>query len=260
MRHNIFMVRRLSILLLVSASLCAASRGQSSSPLPDAPQPAPDAPTLRNLPRNFVRDQAAIWISPFRMSEGEAVGAVLFVAAAGAVGSEDRHIMQKHFLDKSTNDHANTASTGLTGLFIAAPVAFYGIGHLRHNRDAEQTGMAGGEAILDSIAVNQVFKIASRRERPTLDNAKGKFFQSGVGFDSAFASNHSVIAWSSAAVIASEYSGWLTKVTAYGLATGVSVSRVVGRDHFPSDVLVGSAVGWMIGRYVHRRHQPEADM
>ena len=32
-------------------------------------------------------------------------------------------------------------------------------------------------------------------------------------------------------------------------------ARVLGREHFPSDVLVGSAVGWMIGRYVVHRHR-----
>ena len=54
--------------------------------------------------------------------------------------------------------------------------------------------------------------------------------------------HHAIVAWSSAAVIASEYPGILTQITAYGLATGVSVSRVLARQHFPSDVLVGSAV------------------
>lgn len=59
----------------------------------------------------------------------------------------------------------------------------------------------------------------------------------------------------SATVIASEYNGLMTQVLASGLATGVSTTRVLARQHFPSDVLVGSAVGWMIGRYVvhHRR-------
>ena len=260
MRENIFMVRKLSAFFLGILSLATTARAQSTSSLPEAPQPAPDAPTIRNVPRNFLHDQAGIWTSPLHMNDGSVVMTILFLAGAGALGSEDRHIMQNHFLDKNTNDHANTASTGLTGLFIAAPVAFYGIGHLRHDSDAEQTGLLAGEAIVDSVAVNEVFKIASRRERPTLDNAKGKFFQSGVNFDSSFASNHSVIAWSSAAVIASEYNGPLTKLTAYGLATGVSLTRVIGRDHFPSDVLVGSAVGWLIGRYVYHRHQPKYDM
>jgi membrane-associated phospholipid phosphatase len=109
--------------------------------------------------------------------------------------------------------------------------------------------------MVDSLAVSEVLKAVSMRERPTVDNAKGKFFQSSVGLDSSFPSNHAIVAWSSAAVIASEYDGLLTQVLAYGLATGVSTTRVLARQHFPSDVLVGSAVGWMIGRYVvhHRR-------
>jgi membrane-associated phospholipid phosphatase len=69
-----------------------------------------------------------------------------------------------------------------------------------------------------------------------------------------------MIAWSSAAVIASEYDGPMTKLAAYGLATGVSLSRVLARQHFPSDVVVGSAVGWLVGRYVfHKHHKADYD-
>jgi membrane-associated phospholipid phosphatase len=111
-----------------------------------------------------------------------------------------------------------------------------------------------GEAMVDSLAVNYVFKIASRRERPTVDNGRGLFFQPGVDFDSSFASNHSVVAWSSATVIAARSDRPLLKIAVYGVATGVSATRVIGRDHFPSDVYVGSFVGWMIGRYVVHHH------
>jgi hypothetical protein len=33
------------------------------------------------------------------------------------------------------------------------------------------------------------------------------------------------------------------------------VARVTGRDHFPSDVIAGSAMGWLIGRQVYSRHE-----
>jgi len=55
-------------------------------------------------------------------------------------------------------------------------------------------------------------------------------------------------------VIASEYPGTMTEIAAYGLATGLSLTRVLGRQHFPSDVLVGSAAGWLVGHYVYRKH------
>jgi membrane-associated phospholipid phosphatase len=32
------------------------------------------------------------------------------------------------------------------------------------------------------------------------------------------------------------------------------MARVLARQHFPSDVIVGSAVGWLLGRYVFHKH------
>jgi hypothetical protein len=44
----------------------------------------------------------------------------------------------------------------------------------------------------------------------------------------------------------------------YGLATAVSASRVLGEQHFPSDVVAGAAIGWLIGRQIYRvHHDPE---
>ena len=165
--------------------------------------------------------------------------------------------MSKAKLDNpSLNSHATTASNGLLGGFVAAPVIIYGLGHIHHDEHATETGILAGEAMVDSLVVDEVTKAVTMRERPTLDSAKGKFFQTSVGLDSSFPSTHSMIAWSSAAVIASEYNGPMTQITVYGLATGLSLTRVLARQHFPSDVLVGSAVGWLVGRYVvHKRHK-----
>ncbi|HWT64843.1 MAG TPA: phosphatase PAP2 family protein [Terracidiphilus sp.] len=227
-----------------------------STDLPDAPQPAV---TLSSAPHNLLHDQVAIWTSPTKLRDSNAVGPILLVLATTVAITTDHQAMTDVVTqDKTLNNHADTVSQGLVGGFIAAPVAAFALGHLRHDDHAQETGILGGEAILDSLAVNEVVKIVSRRERPTLDSARGKFFQSGVNFDSSFASNHAVIAWSSAAVIASEYPNLLTQVAAYGLASGVSISRVVARQHFPSDVVAASAVGWMIGRYVVRRHRHHA--
>ena len=58
-----------------------------------------------------------------------------------------------------------------------------------------------------------------------------------------------------ATVVAHEYhDNRAVQVAAYGLATAVSVSRFTGRNHYISDVLVGSALGYGIGRYVYRTH------
>jgi hypothetical protein len=44
----------------------------------------------------------------------------------------------------------------------------------------------------------------------------------------------------------------------YGLASAVSVTRVTGKQHFPSDVVIGSALGWYLARQTYRaHHDPE---
>jgi hypothetical protein len=40
----------------------------------------------------------------------------------------------------------------------------------------------------------------------------------------------------------------------YAAAAAVSVTRVTSRNHFPSDALVGSAIGYLVGGYVYRQH------
>ena len=55
-------------------------------------------------------------------------------------------------------------------------------------------------------------------------------------------------------MIAAEYSRPLAQIGVYAAATGVSMARLMGQQHFPSDLLVGSAAGWLVGHYVYKRH------
>ncbi len=43
-------------------------------------------------------------------------------------------------------------------------------------------------------------------------------------------------------------------ITAYTVATLVSLSRVSARRHWGSDIFVGGATGFLIGRYIYRKH------
>lgn len=63
--------------------------------------------------------------------------------------------------------------------------------------------------------------------------------------------------WSFAHVVGGQYNGIATRAIVYGLATTVSASRVIARQHFPSDVIVGSTLGWLVGGYVLHHRSPE---
>jgi len=148
---------------------------------------------------------------------------------------------------------ASDISTGGIVALGAIPASTYLWSLFNYAPQARETGLLAGEALANSLAVNQVFKFVSRRDRPLVNNAKGNFFSSSFS-DSSFPSNHAVAAWSMAAVVGDEYPGWLPRAAVYGLAATVSVSRVLAEQHFPSDVLVGSATGWLIGHYVYKAH------
>src|SRR5208283_3750190 len=118
---------------------------------------------------------------------------------------------------------------------------------------SRETGFLAGEAALNAILVGEGLKFVFERPRPGARNA-GSFGAGGTSFPS----EHALAAWSIASVMAHEYPGTLTRLLAYGAASGISLSRVAARQHFPSDVVVGSALGYLIGRYVYRsHHDPE---
>jgi membrane-associated phospholipid phosphatase len=115
--------------------------------------------------------------------------------------------------------------------------------------------LLGAEALIDSAIVVAALKEITQRRRPLSGADRSDFFDGG----SSFPSGHSIKAWSLAAVIANEYHDrrWV-QVSAYGIATAVSLARFTGRQHYLSDVLVGSAAGYCIGRYVYRAHHRSA--
>jgi membrane-associated phospholipid phosphatase len=129
--------------------------------------------------------------------------------------------------------------------------AFYLIGRRTGNARARETGLLSAEALANSVAVYSVLKLATQRPRPPEKGGHGRFFDGGEAFPSGHAAN----AWAVATVIANEYKDRpLVRYGSYSLATAVSLSRFTGGRHFLSDVLVGSAIGYGIGRYVYRTY------
>ena len=88
--------------------------------------------------------------------------------------------------------------------------------------------------------------------------ASDEFWPDGKSYPGgdSFPSGHSAAAFAFAHVVASEYPGWKVKLAVYGLAAATAFARVGGREHFPSDAVVGSAIGYLVGGYVFHLHRP----
>jgi len=91
-------------------------------------------------------------------------------------------------------------------------------------------------AIATTTVTTGLLKIATDRERPDGSNAY------------SFPSGHSGASFATATVLDRRYHSKVVRWTAYGIATFVAASRVVGNHHFFSDVVAGAAIGRFYGR------------
>ncbi|MBZ5506717.1 MAG: phosphatase PAP2 family protein [Acidobacteriia bacterium] len=204
--------------------------------------------------RNLAYDQKAIWTSPFKARIEDLNWIVPLAGVSAGLLNADAEMSSRIKGTGTFSKHSGTISNGGVAAALGGSGGLYLLGKLRHDDHQKETGILAIEAATDSLVVGEVLKAVTQRARPTDGNKQGDFFNSTSIANSSFPSAHALIAWSAASVLAHEYPGPLTQIFAYGLATGVSAARVSGRNHFPSDVVVGSAMGWLIGRQVYKAH------
>jgi len=218
----------------------------------DSPAQAPDYDnSLRpQLLARFLGDQEAIWTSPARLHLTDADWFVpLGLATAGTLATDtefSKHLSNSPSRTKRSSDFSNYGLGAMGGL----AGGLYLWGQRSHDEHKSETGFLAGEAAVNSLAVVYALKYSFQRERPLQNDFRGSFWKGG----DSFPSEHAAAAWSIASVIAHEYPSPLTQVLAYGMASAVSVSRLTAKQHFPSDVLIGSAIGWLSGEVTYRRH------
>jgi membrane-associated phospholipid phosphatase len=218
--------------------------------LPDSPDPQA-AMTEKGLPLAILKDQIPIWTSPASIRGHDLVWLIPFGAAIGTTLSTDTNAMRDISRNRTFNKDNVNASNALLGSMAAAAAGLYGVGVLKDDAHARETGILSGEALADSVIVEEAAKAIFRRERPLYNNAAGGFFVSGA--NSSFPSSHSTIAWTLAGVMTAQYPSKWMQFGAYSVASSISLTRVLGQEHFPTDVLVGVATGWLIARYVTRK-------
>ena len=235
-----------------SSLITAKPHGQGKIPLEDVPHPQV---TLVKTPLNIVGDTYRMFTSPIYIRSGDLKWMLPLAAATGVALSQDTHVAKDIVSqDPGFNNSNDTVSNVLVYSYIGGSATMYGVGLLKDNDHLRETGLLAGQAQIDAEIFETVIKLATFRERPTPPDYAGKFYQTSAGIDSSFISGHSMKAWSAAAVIAAEYPSPWKQVGIYSGATATALTRVLAEKHFPTDVLLGSAAGWMIGHYVVRAH------
>ena len=204
-----------------------------------------------------LHDQVGIWTSPARIHYKDLAWLLPLGAVTGLAIATDHDAVQ-HLPSSARFEKRSTqlSNVGLGALVGTGAILFFD-GHIVKNEHASESGRLAAEAAVDGVIFNVVVQEITQRQRPFAPSHAGEFFSSG---GKAFPSTHAVTSFAIATIIANEYPGTLTKILSYGTALGVSTARVLGHDHSPSDVIVGSAAGFLIGEYVyHHRHNNELE-
>src|SRR5579863_8797785 len=227
-----------------------AARGESRDRL--EPGADPENRLFTPFLKHLAGDQKQFWTSPARFQTKDLKWILPGVAVTAAFVASDswraKQVPLSHMAtSKKVSDYGAYSFIGLGG-------ASFLLGQMKHDDHLSEAGLLAGEAAINSTAVAYAFKEITQRQRPFAGNGHGNFFAGG----SSFPSEHSAVAWSVASVWAHEYPGWFSQMAAHGLASAVTLTRVTAKQHFPSDAIIGSALGWYFGRQVYRaHHDPE---
>ena len=161
-----------------------------------------------------------------------------------------------NYIDKTfTNSQSNTISqySDIYGeeLFIVPSIALtYGIGAIAKDTRLKNMSLATLQSFIFAELASAGIKVLTCRERPDANS------QSWLGpfatFEStSFVSGHATRAFALATTVAGFYpeKKWIG-IVSYSLATMTSLGRVISKEHWTSDVIVGAALGYFIGRGV----------
>lgn len=229
--------------VILSLMILPQSSGAQTA---DVSEPAPRESVL--LPR-FAGDQFSIWSSPFHLQFSDWIWAAPALAAGGAFVASDSWLSRQ--VPTGAIAHSRTLSNYGVATLVGGAGSLFLWGKMAHRDHAAEAGYLATEAAVNAAMADFALKSIFRRQRPYDGNGAGRFFGGG----SSFPSEHAAVSWAIAGVVAHEYPGPVTKLLSYGLATAVTIARVTGKEHFPSDVVVGGALGYFVAQQVYRRRR-----
>ena len=184
------------------------------------------------------------------------------VAGAGVLAYTQDENIRKYFVthQSETGDNLSKYIFEPFGNGIGTSVIIGGLylgGRLARDQRLAGTSLTAAKAFVVSTVCAGIVKQISHRHRPYQDDIPdhthwdGPF--SSIEYNS-FPSGHSTAAFSLATVFALEYSSTIwVPVLAYTLATGTAVSRLYDNKHWASDVVIGSALGFVTSRFMWKQ-------
>lgn len=259
------------ICILVTCSIWRGSRAQSDRADGDSGKITPLL--FFSLLGDDLKDGVA---KPFHLTKKEWWRTAEFVGGMTTLALADEP-MQKFALDlrnhnKSVRNVSRyiTNTGGLYEIYGLTGLAVYG--WVFKNNRMKTASLLAGQAYIVSGAFESALKLITGRQRPVVVDSihleaeptfHGPFYRfpsdgNGKRTNGSFPSGHATVAFAAATVYASEYKDRpLVVVSAYSIASLISLSRITENKHWVTDVLTGATLGYLTGKLVvnnYHRH------
>jgi len=207
----------------------------------------------------FVRDAVDLFWAP-----GSFVGRDWICAGAIVGGTAALFPADEGIRDFSRRQHRATLDdlADIGNQYVVrdeiGPVLYLG-GLFLHNEAVRVTGLQVIESLAFASTLTQTLKFGFGRSRPYLEEGayRYRFFQRHENRHS-LPSGHATNAFALYSVLAARIHRPWASVGFYGLATVAALSRIYVDAHWASDVLLGAAIGTVIGNAVVRLHETHA--
>ncbi len=211
--------------------------------------------------KSYLHDTKSFVISPAKWGKRQWIEFGV-VAGTGVLAYTQDEKIQEYFIV-----HRSIAAGNLSK-FIFEPFGngkitsaliggLYLGGTLAKDKRLAGTSLTAAKAFVVSSVCSQIVKQLTHRHRPFQDEIPDHANWDGPFSDmsyTSFPSGHSTAAFSVASVFAMEYRNtvWVP-LLAYTLAAGTAVSRLYDNKHWTSDIVIGSALGFVTGRFMWKQ-------
>lgn len=226
---------------------------QSAAPSSPRPQTQTQASNHEGLVMRSVKrtleDQKELYLTPFKPANFK--WDALELGGTAALLAEDKDI-ETHISHAHYTFYANTSDIAIGGLGATlGAVWIYGIkGDHPH---AKELGNLELETLVNTFLIYTPMQLLAARQRPDVGNGNGDFWKNH-SINTSFPGGHAMFTFAMATVVSHEYRQWWVQALAYGVASTVTVTRFMARDHWSSDMFIGSALGIGIGAHVFHAH------
>jgi membrane-associated phospholipid phosphatase len=215
--------------------------------------------------KSYWYDSKSFVVSPAKWRARQWIGFGV-VAGAGVLAYTQDERIQTYFTGHQSEAADNASKYIFEPFGRFSPVIIGGLyigGRWAKDNRLAGTSLTAAKALVVSGVIGSIVKQLTHRHRPYQDSIANHAVWEGpiAPYEyNSFPSGHSTAAFSMATVYAMEYQSTIwVPVLAYTLATGTAISRLYDNDHWASDVVIGSALGFVTGRFMWRQSRKGND-